>query len=92
MAGRLNTGTGSRDPDAENGDPFVLRSEDERFTSLFRGRDGGVWVSNIGVVDPACENATDPFECEIAAEAGRDTGELESRERLLDSRRSQDWG
>ncbi len=74
------------------GDPLVLRREDDRFTSLFGGKGGGVLLGIIGVVQPACENAADPFECETAAEAGRDTGEFESREKLLDRRRNQDCG
>ena len=50
---------------------------------------------NIGVVDPACEKAMEPFECETAAEPGRDMGvEVDSREldMLLDKRRIHDRG
>lgn len=72
------------------GDPLVLRREDDRFTSLFGGKGGGVLPGSIGVVEAACEKAADPFECETAAEAGRDTGEFESRERLPEKRRNQD--
>ena len=71
----------------------MLRSEDDRFTNLFRGKAGGVLSGNMGVVEPACENATEPFDCETAAEPGRDVGVwLESRDVdiLLDKRRSQE--
>ena len=73
-----------------DGVPFVLRSEDARFTSLFGSNGGGgVLLGKIGVVEPACENATEPFECETAADPGRDPW-LESRDMLLDKRLSQD--
>lgn len=51
---------------------------------------------NMGVVDPECENAYEPLECEITADAGREFGvRLESRDfdMLLEKRRSHfcDW-
>jgi len=53
-------------------------------------------LGNMGVVDPACENAYEPLECEITADTGREIGvRLESRDfvMLLDKRRSHfcDW-
>lgn len=47
----------------------------------------------MGVVEPVCENATEPFDCEIAEDPGRDTAVwLESRDvdSPLDKRRSQE--
>ena len=47
----------------------------------------------IGVVEPVCENAIEPLDCETAEEPGREVGvRLESREAdmLLDKRRSQE--
>lgn len=76
----------------------MLRREELRLTSLFGGSgdDEEVVVSgNMGVVDPECENATEPFECETAAEPGRDMGvwaESRDADMLLDRRRSQEVG
>lgn len=73
----------------------MLRTEDDLFTSLFGGSACGVVSGKIGVVDPACEKAIEPFECETAAEPGRDMGvELDSREldMLLDRRRIHERG
>jgi hypothetical protein len=95
VAGRRKTGTGSLEPDERKGEPLELRTEEERFTSLFGGSGGGVLSGSIGVVDPACEKAIEPFECETAAEPGRDMGvEVDSREldMLLDKRRIHDRG
>jgi len=72
-----------------------LRSEEARFTSLFGGNGGSVSSENIGVVEPALENANDPFDGVRMAEAGREDGVwLESRDvaMLPDKRRSQDCG
>ena len=93
VAGLLNTGTGILDPFGWIGDAFELRSEVVRFTSLFGGKLDGVLSAKIGVVESAYENAADPFECDTAAEPGRDVGEApcsRDTERLLDSRRSHD--
>lgn len=96
MAGLLKTGIGSREPELGYGEPLeVLRSEEDRLTSLLGGSGGGVLSGNIGVMDPALEKATDPFEYDTAAEPGREVGaRLESREvdMLLDKRRSQECG
>lgn len=73
----------------------MLRSEVERFTNLFGGSGNGVLSGSIGVVEPACEKAIEPFECEMAEEPGRDMGvEVDSREldMLLDKRRIHDRG
>lgn len=46
-------------------EPFVLRSEELRLTSLLggKGEDDEVVVSGkMGVVDPECEKATEPLE------------------------------
>lgn len=53
-------------------------------------------LGSMGVVDPVLENANEPLEKEIVAEAGRDNGgRLESRDlvMLVDKRRSHfcDW-
>ena len=83
------------EPEERKGELLELRTEDERFTSLFGGSGNGVRSGNIGVVDPACEKAMEPFECETAAEPGRDMGvEVDSREldMLLDKRRIHDRG
>ena len=95
VAGRRNTGTGNLEPDERNGEPLELRTEDERFTSLFGGSGSGVPSGSIGVVDPACEKAIEPAECETAADPGRDMGvEVDSRDMdmLLDKRRIHDRG
>ena len=93
MAGRLNTGNGSLDPDGTEGELFTLRTEDARFTSLLGGRDGGVVLEKMGVVDPACEYATEPFDCKMTEDPGRDAGVLVSSrdaDTLLENRRSQE--
>lgn len=95
MAGRLKTGTGSFDPGEENALPLALRSEAERFTSLFGGTVCGVLSGNMGVVDSVRDGAADMFECETADDPGRDTGlEPESRdaENPLENRRSHGRG
>lgn len=98
MAGRLNVGSGRREPELEvaNGELLVLRREDERFTSLFGGsEDGGVAAWNMGVVEPECEKACGPLDCEMAADPGREVGVLlESRDDVIevDKRRSQRCG
>ena len=53
-------------------------------------------MGSMGVVEPECEKANEPLECEMTADAGRDLGAiLESRDLviLLDKRRShvRDW-
>ena len=63
---------GNLDPDG--GVPLeLLRTEDARFTSLFGGKGAGLLFGNIGVVEPAWEKATEPFDCDTAADPGRDT-------------------
>ena len=86
---------GSFEPDERNGEPLELRTEDDLFTNLFGGSGTGVVSGKMGVVEPVCENAMDPFECEMAAEAGREMGVvLDSREldMLLEKRRSHERG
>ena len=86
---------GSFEPEERNGEPLELRTDDERFTSLFGGSGTGVVSGKMGVVEPACENAIEPFECEMAAEPGREMGVvLDSREldMLLEKRRSHERG
>lgn len=75
----------------------MLRTDDERLTSLFRASGGGVesrmLSRNMGSVESVCERASEPFDCEMAAEFGRDIVVwLESRDvdMLLDKRRSHD--
>ena len=85
-------GKGSLEADDGNGEPLALRTDGERFTSLLGGSAGGVLSGNIGVVEPEYEKATEPLDCEMAAEPGREGGvRLESRDAdmLLDKRRSQ---
>ena len=92
----MKTASGNLEPEDVKGEAFALRTEDDRFTSLLGGSAGGVLPDSIGVVDPAGEKATEPFECETAAEPGREIGVvvLESRdvERLLERRRNQERG
>jgi hypothetical protein len=68
-----------------------VRREDDLLTSLFRGWEVEAILGSMGVVEPECEKANEPLECEMAADAGRDRGAmLESRDFviLLDKRRS----
>lgn len=63
-------------------------------TNLFRGRVAEALLVSMGVVEPECEKAREPLECEIAAELGREVGGLlESRDFdiLLDKRLSHFW-
>lgn len=65
-------------------------------TNLFRGCDVGSVFGSMGVVDPVCENAYEPLECETTADTGRELGvRLESRDFdiLAEKRRSHfcDW-
>lgn len=94
VAGLLNTGRGSLEPGLWEGEPSVLRTEDARLTSLFGGSGEERARPKTGVVESACENATDALEGERVVEAGREGGWLESRDdaMLLDKRRSQDCG
>ena len=64
-------GKGSLEADDGNGEPLALRTDGERFTSLLGGSAGGVLSGNIGVVEPEYEKATEPLDCEMAAEPGR---------------------
>ena len=81
MAGRRKLGIGKREL------LLVLRTEDERLTSLFGGTEGGLEVGNMGVKEPAFESATELFDCETAAEASLGLeGRLESLEEKAESR------
>lgn len=53
---------GSLEPEERKGEPLELRSEDDRFTSLFGGSGCGVLSGSIGVEEPACEKAMEPLE------------------------------
>jgi hypothetical protein len=72
------------------------RTEADLLTSLFRGCEVDSILDNMGVVDPVCEKAYEPLECEITADTGRELGvRLESRDfdMLFEKRRSHfcDW-
>jgi hypothetical protein len=89
-------GTGNLDPGFCCGGLLPVRREDDLLTSLFRGWEVEAILGSMGVVEPECEKANEPLECEMTADAGRDLGAmLESRDFviLLDKRRSHvcDW-
>lgn len=90
----MKVGSGSREPAPWYGELWTVRTEADLFTNLFRGREAEVLLGSMGVVEPVCEKANDPLECEITAELGREVaGLLESRDfdTLLDKRRSHFW-
>jgi hypothetical protein len=96
VAGRLKVGSGRREPGVWEGESLTPRTEADLLTSLFRGCEVDSIFGSMGVVDPVCEKAYEPLECEITADTGRELGvRLESRDfdMLFEKRRSHfcDW-
>lgn len=53
-----------------------MRTDEERFTSLFGGRGDGDRVPTMGAVEPSCEKAMEPLEHEMDGDKGAGLGFL----------------
>lgn len=54
----------------------VVRTDEDRFTSLFGGSWGGLRLPIIGTVEPSWEKATDPLEQDTEGDNGAGLGFL----------------
>lgn len=78
----MKVGRGSLEAELEWA--LKLRTDDERLTSLLGGKFVEFSTGKSGAVEGAFEYATEPLECETAAEVGREEGvRLDSRLDIL---------